>query len=118
MPNDNSPDEGMQEGEELAERRGLRRDVLFVTDTEMLRKIGISEKIGRVAIRELEKRQVFPPKDPLFGNKRYWPAVRAFLDARSGLTPLPPGLSVNRPTFKLTFVYRAFQYTGKAFTNL
>ena len=90
MPNDNSPDEGTQEGEELAEHSRPRRDVLFVSDTEMLRRIGCSEKTGRVAIRELEKRQVFPPKDPLFGNKRYWPAVRAFLDARSGLTALPP----------------------------
>jgi hypothetical protein len=90
MPDDNSPDEGMHEIEELAERSRPRRDVLFVSDTEMLRRIGISEKIGRVAVRELEKRQVFPPKDPLFGNKRYWPAVRAFLDARGGLTALPP----------------------------
>jgi hypothetical protein len=41
---------------------------------------------------------VFPAKDPLFGNKRYWPAVRAFLDARSGLTGLPPRVNLNRPT--------------------
>ncbi len=90
MSNDYSPEEGMHDIEEPAERSKLRRDVLFVSDTEMLRRIGISEKIGRVAIRELEKRQVFPPKDPLFGNKRYWPAVRAFLDARSGLGMEPP----------------------------
>jgi len=56
MPDDNSVDEGMQEGEELAECRSPGRDVLFVSDTERLRRIGISEKIGRVAIGELEKR--------------------------------------------------------------
>jgi len=93
MPYDNSPDEVMHEIQEVAERDMARRDVLFVSDTEMFRRIGISEKIGRVAVRELEKRQVFPAKDPLFGNKRYWPAVRAFLDARGGLTALPRAIA-------------------------
>jgi hypothetical protein len=90
MADNNSPDRDKLETDEPAECRKSRDKVLFVSDAEMLRRIGISDKIGRIAIRELEKRQVFPPKDPLFGNKRYWPAVRAFLDARSGVTTTPP----------------------------
>jgi hypothetical protein len=66
------------------------REGLFIFDTEMYRRMGVSEKVGRVAVRELEKRQVFPARDPLFGNKRYWPAVRAFLDARAGVGAAPP----------------------------
>jgi hypothetical protein len=89
MADYNSPDRDNLETDESAECRKSRAEVLFVSDAEMFRRIGISEKIGRIAIRELEKQQVFPPKDPLFGNKRYWP-VRAFLDARSGLTTTPP----------------------------
>ena len=90
MPEFDSSDDDMLKLQEGAEHRETLAGVLYVTDTEMLRRIGISEKIGRTAIRELEKRQVFPVKDPLFGNKRYWPAVRAFLDARNGVTTTPP----------------------------
>lgn len=93
-----SPDEDMVEMQEAAEHRASLSRVLFVTDAEMLRRIGISEKVGRNAIRDLEKRQHFPPKDPLFGNKRYWPAVRAFFDARGGVTVTPPRSIYSRVT--------------------
>jgi hypothetical protein len=69
MADYNSPARDNLETNEPAEYCKSRAEVLFVSDVEMLRRIEISEKIGRVAIRELEKRQVFPPKDPLFGNK-------------------------------------------------
>ena len=72
------------------EFEAARPETLFISDAEMYRRIGVSEKIGRYAVRELEKRQIFPPKDPLFGNKRYWPAVRVFLNARAGLSESPP----------------------------
>ena len=85
-------DDDLVEMQETSEPRASVARVLYVTDTEMLRRIGISEKIGRIAIKELEKRQEFPAKDPLFGKKRYWPAVRAFLDARNGVTITPPKL--------------------------
>ena len=49
--------------------------------------VRILAKVGRVAVRELEERQIFPP---LFCNKRYRPAIRAFLDARAGLSASPP----------------------------
>lgn len=53
---------------------------LYVTDAELIRRLGVGEKTARVAIGELERRSGFPKKDPLFGDKRYWPAVKAFLD--------------------------------------
>jgi hypothetical protein len=79
-----------EESDEQTDFDAFRREALFIFDTEMYRRMGVSEKVGRVAVRELEKRQVFPARDPLFGNKRYWPAVRAFLNARAGIDPDPP----------------------------
>lgn len=32
------------------------------------------------------ERDGLPPRDPLFGNCRYWPAVEAWLRRRNGLT--------------------------------
>ena len=90
MSDSDAVDSDMLKMQEVAEYRESLTRVLYVTDAEMLRRIGVSEKIGRTAVKELERRQVFPAKDPLFGNKRYWPAVRAFLDARNGVTTTPP----------------------------
>jgi hypothetical protein len=57
---------------------------LFVSDRELFRRLGVGPITGRVAVRTLEA-QGFPRKQPLFGNKRYWPAVRHFLDGLYGL---------------------------------
>lgn len=59
---------------------------LYVSDAELTRRLGVGEKTARMAIHALEHHNGFPPKDPLFGGKRYWPAVQAFLDRRHGLT--------------------------------
>lgn len=59
---------------------------LYVTDAEMIRRMGVPEKIARVAIYKMDRdKSGFPQKDKLFGNRRYWPAVRAYLDRRNGL---------------------------------
>ncbi|HZV05539.1 MAG TPA: hypothetical protein VE999_10690 [Gemmataceae bacterium] len=57
---------------------------LFVSDKELFRRLGVGPTTGRVAVRTLES-QGFPRKQPLFGNRRYWPAVRHFLDGLYGL---------------------------------
>jgi len=36
------------------------------------------------------EREGLPKRDPLFGNRRYWPAVEAFLRRRAGLRPEAP----------------------------
>ena len=59
---------------------------LFISDTEMYRRLGVSPRIGRVAVLALE-RSGFPPKLPLWGNRRYWPAIRAYLDRHYGAIP-------------------------------
>jgi len=61
-------------------------ETLFVTDSEIIRRLGVPEKAARAAIQELDRHRAFPPKDPLMGNRRYWPAVRAFFDLRNGVT--------------------------------
>jgi hypothetical protein len=63
---------------------------LFVTDAELIRRLGVPEKTARAAIRELERRPGFPRKDPLFGDRRFWPAVAAYLENRYGLGTLAP----------------------------
>lgn len=65
----------------------------FVSDAEIARRWGVGEDAARIAIRKLERDPRFPKKDPLFSHKRYWPAVRAFMAARAGIslhTPLAP----------------------------
>ncbi len=63
------------------DRPAAPEEGLFVSDVELYRRLGVGPRTGRIAVRSLQHNG-FPPKDPLFGNKRYWPAVRAFLDDR------------------------------------
>lgn len=62
------------------------RDGLWVTDAEIIRRLGVSEKTGYRAIRSLEKTGLgFPEKQRVWGKKRYWPAVKDFFDRQYGL---------------------------------
>lgn len=63
-----------------------KSDTLFVTDAECAKRIGITTDQLKAILAELH-RQGFPEPDPLFVNRRYWPACEAFLDRRYGLTP-------------------------------
>lgn len=65
-----------------------RGHTLYVTDAELIRRMGVPERTARRVIQMLDqdRKSGFPPKQSLFGNRRYWPAVRAFLDNYSGLT--------------------------------
>ncbi len=67
------------------------RETLWVTDAELIRRMGAPEKIARAAIRALEAQASgFPRKQKLWGDRRYWPAVIAYLDRTNGLTVAPP----------------------------
>ncbi|MGJ4908878.1 winged helix-turn-helix domain-containing protein [Bradyrhizobium sp. HKCCYLS2033] len=59
---------------------------LFVTDAEMIRRLGVPEKIARAAIRALDRDRGsgFPPKRKLWGDRRYWPAVQQWCDRAYG----------------------------------
>ena len=56
-------------------------EALFLPDTEIAGKVGLCERKWRAVATVLE-REGLPLRCPLFGNRRYWPAVRAFLDGR------------------------------------
>lgn len=63
-------------------------ETLYVTDAELIRRLGVPENIAYATIRELDRDpgSGFPAKQKLWGGRRYWPAVRAYLDRTSGLT--------------------------------
>ncbi|WP_316196869.1 winged helix-turn-helix domain-containing protein [Bradyrhizobium sp. SZCCHNS3053] len=65
----------------------MAEPTLFVTDAEMIRRLGVPEKVARAAIRALDRDRGsgFPPKQRLWGDRRYWPAVRQWFDLRHGL---------------------------------
>lgn len=69
------------------EERPAPRETLWVTDAELIRRIGAPEKVAREAIHRLDadRSSGFPQKQSLWGDRRYWPAVRAYLDERYGL---------------------------------
>lgn len=64
------------------------RDVewtLWVTDKEMIQRLGVPEKSARVAIQMLDRTDPsFPKKEPLWCDRRYWPALRRWFDERYG----------------------------------
>jgi hypothetical protein len=64
------------------------RDGLFVTDAEIIHRLGVPVKHATDALRVLDhecKRNRFPQKQKLWGDRRYWPAVKQWLDANNGL---------------------------------
>jgi hypothetical protein len=65
----------------------LRPRTLFVTDVEMIRRIGVPEKIARAAIRALDENphSGFPKKSELWGNRRYWPAVELWFQEQQDI---------------------------------
>lgn len=68
------------------------RETLWVTDAELIRRMGVPERPARAAIAMLDRnpKMGFPQKNPLWGKRRYWPAVKAYLDRSQGLTmPVP-----------------------------
>lgn len=69
------------------------RETLYITDAELIRRMGVPEKIAREAIRALDKDRAngFPQKQKLWGDRRYWPAVKAWLDRNNRVNLGPQG---------------------------
>ena len=62
------------------------REGLWVTDAEIIRRLGVSEKVGYAALRRLDATGAgFPPKSKVWGKRRWWPAVKDYFDAKYGL---------------------------------
>lgn len=75
------------------------KDKLFLTDAELLRRLGVPEKIGRKMLRELSQDPTFPAKEAMAGNRRYWPAVSHWFDKRGHTRAKPDAIREleNRP---------------------
>ncbi len=61
------------------------KDKLYLTDAELIRRLGVPDKTLRSILPGLESKYNFPRKQPLFGGRRYWPAVKAYHDRTNGL---------------------------------
>jgi len=63
------------------------KDKLFVTDAELIRRMGVPEKDARAALQVLDasKTSGFPRKQKLWGDRRYWPAVKAYFERQNGM---------------------------------
>jgi hypothetical protein len=74
-----------------AERKPDEREKLYMLDSEIIEKIGVPEKVARIAFKVLDGDRLsgFPRKQALWGNRRYWPAVKAYLDRTGGITIEP-----------------------------
>ncbi len=60
---------------------------LYVTDQELYEYLGVPPDTAKVAIAALDKDRGkgFPPKQALWGDRRYLPAVEAWFEAHYGL---------------------------------
>lgn len=65
------------------------RETLWITDAEMIRRLGVPEKIMRQNLMELDRKpnMGFPQKSKIWGGRRYWPAVRAYFDRHNHVNP-------------------------------
>lgn len=64
------------------------KEKLYLTDAELIRRLGVPDKIIRPMLPALESKYGFPEKSALFG-KRYWPKVKEWLDKHEGLVGIP-----------------------------
>jgi len=55
---------------------------LYLTDAEIAARVGVSTDKWKAAVDALKG---LPPADPVFEFRRYWPAVKAYLDRRNGV---------------------------------
>lgn len=60
---------------------------LFVSDVELAKRLGVGEDVLRRAIQGFERQRGsdFPRRDRVFAGRRYWPAIRQWLDRRYGV---------------------------------
>lgn len=62
------------------------KDKLYLTDAELIRRLGLPQRITRAVLRELDTRRTgFPRKLAIWKGRRYWPDVKAYLDKHNGL---------------------------------
>jgi hypothetical protein len=71
---------------------------LFVTDAELIQRLGVPEQLGLALLQDFDaKHPTFPKKLELWGDRRYWPAVKAWLDKTCALDLAAPPRKSSRP---------------------
>lgn len=70
----------------------------WVTDAELIRRLGVPEKIARQTLRELDRNpaSMFPKKSKIWGERRYWPAVLDYFEQRECRASKMPAQPVRR----------------------
>ena len=61
------------------------KDKHFLTEAELYRRLGVDRKVAKATIGQLMAKGGFPQPQKLWGNRWYWPAVKAWLDRHYGL---------------------------------
>jgi hypothetical protein len=57
------------------------KDKLWLTDAELIRRLGVPKEHARAALADLDRPgSGFPKKVKVWGDRRYWPAVKAYFD--------------------------------------
>jgi hypothetical protein len=68
-----------------AETLEREKEKLWITDSELVRWMGVPEKQAYETLRMLDAKPCgFPRKQKLYGDRRYKPAVRAYFDKLFG----------------------------------
>lgn len=64
-----------------------REPTLWVTDAELIRRLGVPEKIAYSTLRRLDAAPNlgFPQKQAMWGNRRFWPGVKAYFHEHYGV---------------------------------
>lgn len=65
--------------------RDREQDKLYVTDAELIRRIGVPLKLGRRVLGQLDRFGGFPAKQEMWGWRRYWPHVQEWLERSSDM---------------------------------
>jgi hypothetical protein len=67
--------------EPVVETLEAEREKLWVTDAELIRRLGVPKEYARAALQDLDRAgSGFPKKQKVWGDRRYWPAVKAYFD--------------------------------------
>lgn len=83
-----SPHDLLKSIESLVDE-ATKSHTLFVTDAELIQRLGVPEELGHALLQDFDaKHPTFPKRQELWGDRRYWPAVKAWLDKTCG-----PGLA-------------------------
>jgi hypothetical protein len=71
-------------------------ETLYVTEGEIVRRLGVGQNAGRKALQKMREHPRFPPKT--IGGKRFWPSVVDFLNLWNGRSLNASGISAGQET--------------------